>query len=1099
MAAVRAPATLHRSIRSRRRSAAHPVESLEARRLLTTYYVSPTGSDTNPGTSMAQPWQTVAMVNATTFQPGDEILFQRGGTWRASLTASSDGAAGDPITYGAYGDATAAQPVLDGADVLDPTTFAVVTGNTYSVADATAVDWVFADGAFTHESTDALAQSGSTEYADPATNIAYVEANADTFYYDATTLYVNIGTALTGHTIEAATRQDAVYSDGHSHLVFADLTTTDTAADNGGYGFRLQGGSDLTVTDCEADNSGKHAFGVIDTTGFTGTGLTSTASAPDQGFGGASMIAFFVDAGQGLSAATASFTDCTYTDPGGAYPIAISHGSGTDPIASLALDDLVSLGGYGTGLSIQATDGAEAVTVHGGQYTGDVAVTTDDAVLDGLTVSGAYGDVDLTGTDDVVQNCLFAGISPDVYAGHRGGVIDEGTGTDIRFNTFDFTTTLGPAVYLANADSGSTLQGNIFACPLTIDVAYDGEPDITSDYNLFELGSVIGFGSTSPGLLALVEWQSAGFDVDSIAADPTFSDAAAGDYTLQSDSPAVDLVTVTPDASVVAETTDLDGNPRPYGNGYDAGAFELQVPKTAPLAEFSCSAATAPAVAAGTPTAATFTVTLSAAVATATTVAYATSNGTAMAGVNYTATSGTLTFAPGVTSRVVRVPVDPDGYDAGQTFNLNLSDAPDGFTIAQGTGTATLSAFPTLAYTVSRYAPLRLTDGSARTVRITVAGPGSVEVERSALGGDIVELIVLSTTAASTVTVAATGGHTPVGTILLNAPLGRLVAPTVDVSAGVRATASLGALTLGNMTGPSDVTLLGPAVRTSLTFGTVSDVSVASTGPLGTVSAASWAAPDYGTISAPSITALRVPGPFAANLSLTSTGLDLSTAALGNVTGGTWTLAGRAGRLAATSTAGGWSATVAGAVTSVATSGDLAGSLAAGSIASLAVGRDLSAATLTLTTAAGKGYDLTALRVAGTVSDSTVRSAGSVGAVVVGAVRDSTIFAGVAAGVTGLPTAASDLTAAVRLNVFTVTGVRGASADVAASDVAAGTVGQVRVTGVDTANGGTPFGFAATSLAAYNDVEPGKKAYVWTAREGAAALTTAGDYKVTIL
>ena len=45
-----------------------------------TYYVDATGgSDNNDGTGA--PWQTVAKVNATTFQPGDSILFKRGETW----------------------------------------------------------------------------------------------------------------------------------------------------------------------------------------------------------------------------------------------------------------------------------------------------------------------------------------------------------------------------------------------------------------------------------------------------------------------------------------------------------------------------------------------------------------------------------------------------------------------------------------------------------------------------------------------------------------------------------------------------------------------------------------------------------------------------------------------------------------------------------------------------------------------------------------------------------------------------------------------------------------------------------------------------------
>ena len=41
----------------------------------TNYYISSSGSDTNPGTQ-ALPWQTINKVNSTTFSPGDEILFQ---------------------------------------------------------------------------------------------------------------------------------------------------------------------------------------------------------------------------------------------------------------------------------------------------------------------------------------------------------------------------------------------------------------------------------------------------------------------------------------------------------------------------------------------------------------------------------------------------------------------------------------------------------------------------------------------------------------------------------------------------------------------------------------------------------------------------------------------------------------------------------------------------------------------------------------------------------------------------------------------------------------------------------------------------------------
>jgi hypothetical protein len=71
------------------------------------------------------------------------------------------------------------------------------------------------------------------------------------------------------------------------------------------------------------------------------------------------------------------------------------------------------------------------------------------------------------------------------------------------------------------------------------------------------------------------------------------------------------------------------------------------------------------------------------------TVAFATADGTATAGTDYTATTGTLTFAPGVTSQNVTVSVISDLVDeADETFFVNLS-APSGATIgdAQGVGT----------------------------------------------------------------------------------------------------------------------------------------------------------------------------------------------------------------------------------------------------------------------------------------------------------------------------------------------------------------------------------------------------------------------------
>ena len=86
-----------------------------------------------------------------------------------------------------------------------------------------------------------------------------------------------------------------------------------------------------------------------------------------------------------------------------------------------------------------------------------------------------------------------------------------------------------------------------------------------------------------------------------------------------------------------------------------------------------------------------FAVTLDAASRGQVTVDYATSDGTAKAGEDYTAKSGTLTFSRGETAKTVAVTVLDDAIDEGEeTFTLTLSN-PSGATIADAVATGTIS------------------------------------------------------------------------------------------------------------------------------------------------------------------------------------------------------------------------------------------------------------------------------------------------------------------------------------------------------------------------------------------------------------------------
>ncbi|MDD2462387.1 MAG: Calx-beta domain-containing protein [Desulfobulbus sp.] len=78
-------------------------------------------------------------------------------------------------------------------------------------------------------------------------------------------------------------------------------------------------------------------------------------------------------------------------------------------------------------------------------------------------------------------------------------------------------------------------------------------------------------------------------------------------------------------------------------------------------------------------------------------VNYATSNGTAQAGSDYSATSGKLTFAPGESAQTVIIDITDDAFaESEETFNFTLSDAVNA-SIFDGTAVATIGLSDTTA------------------------------------------------------------------------------------------------------------------------------------------------------------------------------------------------------------------------------------------------------------------------------------------------------------------------------------------------------------------------------------------------------------------
>ena len=71
------------------------------------FFVSPTGSDNNSGTSPAAAWRTLQKVNSTAFGAGAVIAFERGGSWYGQLVVPSSN-----ITITAYGSGN--KPIIHG-------------------------------------------------------------------------------------------------------------------------------------------------------------------------------------------------------------------------------------------------------------------------------------------------------------------------------------------------------------------------------------------------------------------------------------------------------------------------------------------------------------------------------------------------------------------------------------------------------------------------------------------------------------------------------------------------------------------------------------------------------------------------------------------------------------------------------------------------------------------------------------------------------------------------------------------------------------------------------------------------------------------------
>jgi CSLREA domain-containing protein len=359
-------------------------------------------------------------------------------------------------------------------------------------------------------------------------------------------------------------------------------------------------------------------------------------------------------------------------------------------------------------------------TVAGNQSTGDqgggIFLINGASSITGSTISANTGGDDgggiyLNGSINVnapatlaITNSTISDNS--ISSGNGGGlfILSQATVT-IRDSTIASNSASGVA-NLENGGANVTLTNTIVANPVS--GSNCGGTAVTDG------GTNLQFPGTSCG-------------VSIPSADPLLqalanNGGATQTRALGAGSPAIDSGTT---GCPPAPATDQRGVARPQGPACDIGAFEGQAGVALPALSIN-NVTLGEGNGGSTPF--VFTVTLSAPSATTVTVNFATANGTAVAGSDYVATSGVLTFAAGITTQTITVSVVGDTVVEGnETFFVNLS-SPANATIAAAQGTGTIVDDDTAVVPAALVPIPTLGEWSLLLLTVLVAGVAAVRM-----------------------------------------------------------------------------------------------------------------------------------------------------------------------------------------------------------------------------------------------------------------------------------------------------------------------------------------------------------------------------------
>jgi len=489
----------------------------------TTYYVDAIhGDDANNGTSLSTPWQTIAKVNSVKLNPGDFVLFKRGVIWREQLDVVNSGTVGHPITFGAYGNGSL--PTISAADLATAWAMDASAKYLWTEGGVGPTNQVFEDGARL-----AAAQAPGT-------------MTAGTFYYNvaARTLYVRMLTDdnPNSHIIEVSQRNYAIYeAGGNSYITLEGLQTS--AAD--GTDIYFNGSTSITISDVTATN----AFGEGIRFDVIANSLIDSTIASWNGSNGISaddvpnLVIHGCLAHHNASLANVNYTAGIKINPDYA-PYPGSSNVTIENSESYANGSSQSASGewLGAGIWADTIDGGLMIqrnlvqgnnllgiyldAVSNGTVAYNISYGNGQAgAIDGGGIA-VYGDNRTIAEDSVYGNTVYGNLTGGIKV--RGSSLPEGCNRTVVKNNIVVGSISGPNLEASGGCENSGSDGT--------DNAYE--------YNAFgpATSNFIDYGGDFLSTYSALDTAYGG-NTHSVAGDPLFTNAAADDFTLRPNSPAI--------------------------------------------------------------------------------------------------------------------------------------------------------------------------------------------------------------------------------------------------------------------------------------------------------------------------------------------------------------------------------------------------------------------------------------------------------------------------------------------------------------------------------------------------------------------------------